>query len=156
MTSDRERNSQSEYAPGERDTIVLAMPCESRFLSVMRLTVAGAAARAGLAVGDVDDLKVAASEACTNVIEHAYTDDPGGDCGITMRLQVKQGELRVEVEDQGAGFDPKRLPKVDPEQRVTEEGGLGIYLMHSLMDEVKIESAPGSGTRVVLVKRTAR
>lgn len=141
----------------DRDTIEMRVPCETRFLSVVRLTVAGAAARAGLAVGDIDDLKVATSEACTNVIEHAYQDQPeGGAACITLRLQVKEGELRVEVEDQGSGFDPKRLPKVEPEERVRQEGGLGIYLMHSLMDEVRIESAPGSGTRVTMVKRPAR
>lgn len=141
----------------DRDTIEMKVPCDSRFLSIVRLTVAGAAARAGLAVNEVDDLKVATSEACTNVLEHAYQGMPEGSCAtIMIRLHVKEGELRVEVEDSGSGFDPKRLPKVEPEQRVKEEGGLGIYLMHSLMDEVKIESAPGSGTKVTLVKRPAR
>lgn len=141
----------------DRDTIEMKIPCDSRFLSIVRLTVAGAAARAGLAVNEVDDLKVATSEACTNVLEHAYQGQPESACpSIMIRLHVKEGELRVEVEDCGSGFDPKRLPKVDPEQRVKEEGGLGIYLMHSLMDEVKIESAPGSGTKVTLVKRPAR
>lgn len=141
----------------DRDTIEMKIPCDSRFLSVVRLTIAGAAARAGLAISEVDDLKVATSEACTNVLEHAYHDQPDSACSsIMIRMHVKEGELRVEIEDSGSGFDPKRLPKVDPEQRVRDEGGLGIYLMHSLMDEVKIESAPGSGTKVTLVKRPAR
>jgi len=140
----------------ERDTVEMRIPCEPRFLSVVRLAVSGAAARAGLGISEVDDLKVATSEACTNVIEHAYPEDSAS-CGpIAIRMVVREGELRVEVEDQGVGFDPKRLPKVEPEERVMEEGGLGIYLMHNLMDEVKIESAPGSGTKVVLVKRAAR
>lgn len=141
----------------DRDTIEMKVPCDSRFLSVVRLTVAGAGARAGLAINEVDDVKVATSEACTNVLEHAYQDQPGATCPcLVIRMHVKTGELRVEVEDCGKGFDPKRLPKVEPEQRVKEEGGLGIYLMHSLMDEVKIESAPGSGTKVTMVKRLAR
>ena len=141
----------------DRDTIEMKVPCDPRFLSVVRLTVAGAAARAGLDVAAVDDLKVATSEACTNVIEHAYQAvAPGAVPCITLRLQVKEGELRLEVEDEGSGFEPKRLPKVEPEERLAQEGGLGIYLMHSLMDEVKIESAPGSGTKVTLVKRVAR
>lgn len=141
----------------ERDVIEMRLPCEPRFLSVVRLTVAGAAARAGLGVGEIDDLKVATSEACTNALEHAYQDNPE-DCSpaVVIRMQVRDGEMRVEVEDAGCGFEPKRLPKVDPEQRVRDEGGLGIYLIHSLMDEVKIESAPGSGTKVTMVKRVAR
>ena len=141
----------------DRDTIEMRVPCDTRFLSVVRLTAAGAAARAGLAVGDIDDLKVATSEACTNAIEHAYPAAAEGACpAITIRITVKSGELRIEVEDEGVGFDPKRLPKVQLEERVQEEGGLGIYLMHTLMDEVRIESAPGSGTKVTMVKRPAR
>jgi len=60
------------------------------------------------------------------------------------------------VLDEGVGFDPKHLPRADTEEILEREGGLGIYLMHGLMDEVKIESAPGSGTRIRLVKRQAR
>jgi serine/threonine-protein kinase RsbW len=144
-------------SPLDRDTIELKIPCEPRFLSVLRLTVAGAAARAGLGVAEIDDVKVATSEACTNAIEHAYPQAEGQvRPAIKIRMTAREGELRVEVEDEGSGFDPKRLPKVDLEQRVQEEGGLGIYLMRQLMDEVKIESAPGSGTKITMVKRLAR
>lgn len=137
--------------------IEMRVPCDPKFLSVIRLTVAGAAARAGLAVGDIDDVKVAVSEACTNVMEHAFADTPEpANHALTLHLGVKDGELRVEVLDEGAGFDPKHLPKVDTEEVIEREGGLGIFLMHGLMDEVNIESAPGSGTRVLLVKRQAR
>ena len=140
-----------------RDTIEMKVPCQPRFLSVVRLTVAGVAARAGLGVAEIDDLKVATSEACTNVLEHAYQECAEGACsGLIIRMILKEGEMRIEVEDEGCGFDPKRLPKVEPEQRVREEGGLGIFLIHSLMDEVKIESAPGSGTKITMVKRAVR
>jgi len=154
MASDRSGNERNGTG---RDTIEMRIPCEPKFLSVVRLTVAGAAARAGLGVGEIDDLKVATSEACTNALEHAYQGGAEGCCtSIAIRMQVKDGEMRIEVEDEGCGFEPKRLPKVDPEQRVREAGGLGIYLIHSLMDEVKIGRAPGSGTKVTMVKRAAR
>ena len=143
-------------SPLDRDTVEMTVPCEPRFLSVVRLTVAGAGARAGLGVQEVDDVKVAVSEACTNAIEHAYPEGGAGCPGIKIRLTAREGELRLEVEDEGAGFEPKRLPRVDLEERVQEEGGLGIYLMRQLMDEVKIESAPGSGTKIIMVKRSAR
>jgi len=143
-------------SPVDRDTLEITIPCEPRFLSVVRLTVAGAAARAGLGVQEVDDVKVAISEACTNVIEHAYPPESDACPSIHVRMTVKEGELRLEVEDEGVGFDPKRLPKVQLEERVQEEGGLGIYLMRHLMNEVKLESAPGSGTKITMVKRSAR
>ena len=137
--------------------IEMKVPCDPKFLSVVRLAVAAAAARAGLAVAEIDDVKVAVSEACTNVMEHAF---PCGDDlarqTLTVRICVKDAELRVEVLDEGSGFDPKHLPTADIADVTEREGGLGIFLMHGLMDEVRIESAPGSGTRVVLTKRQAR
>lgn len=144
-------------APWDKDTIEMRVPCQSRFLSVLRLAVAGAASRAGLGVGEVDDVKVAVSEACTNVIDHAFPpEQEAGEQTINLRMTVREGELRLEVEDQGVGFDPKRLPKLELEDHVELEGGLGLYLIRGLMDDVKIESAPGSGTRVIMTKRPAR
>jgi serine/threonine-protein kinase RsbW len=144
-------------APRDTDTIEMLVPCQSKFLSVLRLAVAGAAARAGLGVGEVDDVKVAVSEACTNVIDHAFPPEQAeAERAIHLRIIVREGELRLEVEDEGVGFDPKRLPKPDLEERVEQEGGLGLYLIHGLMDDVKVESAPGSGTKITMIKRPAR
>jgi anti-sigma regulatory factor (Ser/Thr protein kinase) len=100
---------------------------------------------------------VAVSEACTNVMQHAFppTEDLARHT-LTVRIGVRDGELRLEVLDEGSGFDPKHLPAADIEDVAEREGGLGIFLMHGLVDEVRLESAPGSGTRVVLIKRQAR
>ncbi|NPV45960.1 MAG: ATP-binding protein [Armatimonadetes bacterium] len=137
--------------------IEMKVPCDPRFLSVVRLAVAGAAARAGLAVAEIDDVKVAISEACTNVIDHAFVGPAASaSATFTVRINVGEGELRLEVLDEGAGFDPKHLPAATVENAAERERGLGVFLMQGLMDEVKIESAPGSGTRVLLVKRQAR
>ena len=141
----------------DSSVIEMKMPCDSKFLSVVRLAVAGAAARSGLAVAVIDDVKVAVSEACTNVIQHAFPPGEGlAQRSLTVRMDVREGELRLEVLDEGNGFDPKHLPRADPDEVAEREGGLGIFLMQGLMDEVKIESAPGSGTRVLLIKRRAR
>ena len=143
--------------PPDSGTIEMRVACEPRYLSVVRLTVAGAAARAGLAVAEADDVKVAVSEACTNVIDHAFPNEPDlASKTFQLRFFVREAELRIEVEDEGVGFDPKRLPKMDLAEPSEQEGGLGLYLMRGLMDEVKIESAPGSGTKVIMVKRPAR
>lgn len=139
----------------EAGVIEMKVPCDPRFLSVVRLTVAGAAARAGLGVNEVEDVKVAVSEACTNVIDHAFGGEASAAATFTVRIGVREGELRLEVLDEGVGFDPKHLPAGTVESAAEREGGLGVFLMQGLMDEVKIESAPGSGTRVLLVKRQA-
>ncbi len=144
-------------SPLPRDTIEMLLPCEPSFLFVVRLAVAGAGTRAGLGIEEIEDAKVAVCEACTNVIEHAYPEEKGlaSEGFMRVRMTVRPGELRLEVEDEGVGFDPKRLPKINPEE-MPVEGGLGLYLIRQLMDEVKIESAPGSGTKIIMLKRAAR
>ena len=111
------------------DVVELRLPPDPKYIQVVRLTVAGVAARAGVDVDDVDDVKVAACEAFTNTIDHAY-----------------EGQERK----------PVLLRLTPTASELSGEGGLGLYLAHQLMDDLKIESAPGSGTRVIMTKRLAR
>ena len=66
-------------------------------------------------------------------------------------MQLFRG-LQVEVEDYGAGFDPDELPKPELDE-LSVDGGLGLYLISQLTDEVDIQSAPDSGTKVIMIKR---
>ncbi len=138
------------------DRIAMSLPVDVKYISVARLAIAGAAARADLSIEATEDLKIAVSEACTNVIEHAFGDDPAaGDHRIKLTFYVADKELTIEVEDEGCGFDPKHLPPV-ADKPFAEGTGLGLYLMGEMMDEIKIESAPGSGTKIMMTKRSAR
>lgn len=141
----------------ERSPVELTIPCDPQYLSVVRLVVAGVGGRAGLTVDDIDDLKVAVSEACTNTIDHAFPDeeDSPQPASIMIRFIPRQGELRVEVEDVGQGFDPDRV-QVNAHKPPSLEGGLGLYLIYQLADNVDVQSAPGSGTKVIMTKRSAR
>ena len=56
----------------DANTVKLVLPGRSEFLQVARLATGGAAARAGLSVDDIEDLKVAVGEACTNAVDHAF------------------------------------------------------------------------------------
>ncbi len=135
------------------ECITLEIPCHAKYIALVRLAVAGVAARTQLTVDDIDDVKVAVSEACTNVIEHAFTAEETIDRprAIEIRFYPQDKQLRVEVTDQGKGFDPKRV--ISPEGNLQDkEGGLGLYLIERLMDDVDIQSAPGSGTKVTMVK----
>ncbi len=139
---------------GER--VTLTVPVDAKYISLARLVAAGVAARANLSIDAVEDLKIAVSEACTNVTEHAF----GGEEEVaakTMELAfyIADGRLTVEVEDEGCGFDPKHLPTMK-EKPAAEDTGLGLYLISELMDEVQIQSAPGSGTKIIMTKRSAR
>ena len=137
------------------DTVTLELPCHPQYLLVARLTAGGVRHRAELSVEDIEDLKVAIAEACTNVINHAFDDSvKEADRKIIIRFTHSNNEVRVEVEDAGSGFDPERIER-DKRTGLEGEGGLGFGLMRELTDRLEIESAPGSGTKVTLIKRAA-
>jgi serine/threonine-protein kinase RsbW len=141
-----------------QNVVELRIPCDPRFLSVARLTVAGIAARAEpeFSVDDVEDLKISVTEACTNVIDHAYPEECADtERVILVRCTLERGGLTIEVRDDGCGFDLGVAAQTQDEE-LPKESGLGIPLMRKLMDEVEFTGGPGQGTRVRLHKRPAR
>lgn len=140
------------------DRLRLTMPTNVKYLETARLLAAGVGARAELDIEQIEDLKVAVSEACTNVCEHAYDHESGQaqQPEMTIAFYVKENEVTVEVEDEGRGFDPKHIPDGDQWQDLGEDAGLGLFLIHELMDEVEVQSAPGSGTKIIMTKRASR
>lgn len=127
---------------GERDTIELRIPAQPENLALARLALAGVGAVAGAREDVIADLKVAVTEACTNAIQHAY---PGGAGSIVIRYRVGAGALELEVEDDGAGFDP-----TDPGAGASENDGgqgMGLMIIRELADKALFESDP-SGSRI--------
>ncbi len=106
---------------------------------MVRQAVAAVAELLGMSSERRDDLRLAVSEAATNVVVHAYPDRPG-----TIRIEVwpAEGEVVVHVIDHGTGIVPR-------EDRVSPGLGLGIRLMDALADELLITPANnGPGTQV--------
>jgi len=136
--------------------IALNIPADARWLTVVRLAVSGVASRVGASYEDVDDIKVAVSEACTNAIDHAFVEPTGLAPSICIECYPQEGALRLEVSDRGCGFDPTGAGIAEQPTEPEQEGGLGLYLIRKLMDETEVVSRPGGGTRVVMVKRFAR
>lgn len=149
----RVRGRAGAVSETERDVVELRVPPDPKYIALVRLAVAGVASRAGMTVDDVDDVKVAVCEAFTNAIDHAY--EGLEQSPVLIRMRPGSTDLRVEVVDEGVGFDPAGLD-FSSEPDLSKEGGLGLYLVHRYMDEVRIESAPGSGARIIMIKRLAR
>lgn len=107
----------------------------------------------GIGVGEdsVDDILLAATEACTNVVLHAGRAAPA----YSVAATVDNKACRVEVTDAGQGCLRTRRGRGRPAQDVTAlaESGRGFAIMRACVDEVTLRSAPGQGTRVVLDKR---
>src|SRR6188474_298771 len=113
------------------------------FLDEIRDFVGEIARESGFSDKDVYNIQLATDEAASNIIEHAYENQPDGilelSCG--MRGDV----MTIILIDHGESFDPSEIPLPDLKADLSERkiGGLGIFLMRKLMDEVSYEVKAG-------------
>lgn len=114
--------------------------------------VAEAASAAGLPEAAVYHCQMAADEAATNVIEHAYGGESSAEIEVTCL--VEPGTLTIEIVDQGRPFDPDEIeaPNIGAPLEELKPGGIGLYLMRQYMDEVEFEFADGQN-RVTMRKQ---
>jgi serine/threonine-protein kinase RsbW len=131
----------------------LHVPSSTQNLAMIRDFVASVGVQAGLTEDDVAKLELAVDEACANVIEHAHHGDLTKD--VVVRAVFDEQTLKLEVLDSGAGFDPSSVPPADLQRLAHERrtGGLGLTVMHTLMDEVSYEIVPGDKNRLRMIKR---
>ena len=134
------------------DRIELRVPSKAEYVSIVRAFVTDLSRRLGLCTSSVEDVQVAVSEACTNVVLHAYSDaDHGSE--LVVRCGTKDGRLTVEIADSGQGFaNAVGKPKYSRDR----DGGFGLVLIRNLMENVSLDSSPDQGTVVRMSKRTDR
>ena len=139
------------------DYVEMRVPAKPQYVSVMRLTVSGLAARMGFSYDDIEDLKIATGEAITNVVHHAYKD---GDGEVMVGCALFKDKLEIMVSDYGNSFNFEEIKaKIGPYKEnenvsMLREGGLGLYLMDTLMDEVKLNNE--GGVTVFMTKYVTR
>lgn len=99
---------------------------------------------------------LAVDEACTNIIKHAYNFSPNGK--ICCNIKYDNTKFLVSITDDGLHFDPNNVPEPDIVEYYKQKkvGGLGIYLIKKLMDEVIYSTKSGNKNEVVLVKYLTR
>lgn len=126
-------------------------------LAEIRAFVAEAAEAAGLGPSAVYKVQLAVDEACSNIIDHAYGGEGRGDIECTCR--VTDEGLLIKLRDRGEPFDPDSVPKPELHGDIEERspGGLGLYFIHNLMDEVDFTFQVDDDTNVLtLVKRAEK
>ncbi|WP_174735201.1 anti-sigma B factor RsbW [Mesobacillus harenae] len=129
------------------DYIEMKIPAKPEFVGVIRLTLSGIASRMGFSYDEIEDLKIATSEACTNAVQHAYNMNEQGE--VVIGFGLYQNRLEVMVADSGQSFDfnsaRQGIGPYDQNDSVEflREGGLGLYLIETLMDEVRIHHKEG-------------
>lgn len=126
---------------------VYRLPGEAPSVPLIRNYVGAVAREIGFSEAGVRDILIAVSEAATNALKHG---SPQGDRDeIGVRCHLEADRLVIEVMDRGNGFDPLSVPVPIAEQM--REGGMGVFFMRTLMDEVSFDCGSG-GTTVRLVK----
>jgi serine/threonine-protein kinase RsbW len=92
-------------------------------------------------------LLVATTEAVNNGILHGNKRDPKKK--VILTCEIHHREIIIHVQDEGPGVDPDKLPDPLAEENLLRENGRGVFLMRSLMDDVKFTGIPG-GSIVVM------
>lgn len=129
----------SAHADGALPEIRLLLPALPANVALVRQALAGLTDDLGIDATRAADMKIALTEACTNVVVHAYDDEPGP---LEVTMTVEHGRLVLSVRDRGSGLHP--LPA---REEAGAPLGFGLALIASLSDEVGIV-AGGHGTEL--------
>jgi len=116
-----------------------------------RITVASFASQLDPSIEEISDIKTAVSEAVTNSIIHGYEDKQGI---IKIECTLFANSIEIQITDNGKGIDniekaKEPLYTTKPE---LERSGMGFTIMENFMDEMKVESVVGVGTKVTMKK----
>ena len=132
------------------------IPSQTERLKEARDFVSGVARRFGFADDDVNKIVLAVDEACTNIIKHAYSYKKNH--AIKLSIHTQGTTFEVTIMDQGAPFDPSSVPQPNMKEYLShfKKGGLGMYLMKTVMDKVEYDFKPGPVNCVRLTKYLQR
>jgi len=100
--------------------------------------------------GNEEDIQIALREALANAVIHGNHQDPGKHVYVGCRGGTD--EVSIVVRDEGQGFDPGDVPDPTAPENIKSSHGRGIYLMKTLMDEVRFER----GGTVVYMRKSRR
>ncbi len=117
----------------------------------------------GVSVGEfpgqfLNRLQIAVDEAVTNIIEHGYAGQPRGSAVIEIDVEVDSERFCIQISDNGLSFDPNQMSDVDIQSHVAagRAGGLGVFLMRKIMDQVDYQYHNGKKNQLTLVKMRGR
>jgi len=128
----------------------LMFRCETLSVPVMRRVLGDTLRGLGVDEESVYDLLLAATEACTNVLQHSGREVRG----YAVVTSLGAVGCQVEVADEGIGAVPHEAGRPEPETSIAQlpESGRGLAVMRACVDNVTLDSSPGRGTVVTLRK----
>jgi serine/threonine-protein kinase RsbW len=123
------------------------------YLDEIREFVGAIARDSGFSDKDVYNIQLATDEAASNIIEHAYEHIADG--VLELACGMRDDHIVIVLIDHGESFDPSEIPLPDLKADLSDRkiGGLGIFLMRKLMDEVHYEVKPNQSNVLTMTKR---
>ena len=133
------------------DLFELEIESKLENLAVIGDFITGSMREFGLADRKIFEIQMAVDEACTNIINYGYTVDVGM---INISCRRRDEDVIVVIKDRAKPFDPTSVPPPDLDASLEERkiGGLGVYFMKTLVDEVKYEFKDGKNVLTMVVK----
>jgi serine/threonine-protein kinase RsbW len=130
----------------------LTVEASTEHLAKVRDFVAAHAEQIGLDQKDVSEIRLAVDEAYTNIIKHAYKND--AKMNVNIEIGSNGEQLWISLMDEGKSFDPSSYNEPDLMQRIKEKkrGGMGVYLIRKLMDQVQYNRT-GHTNEIRMVKK---
>lgn len=121
-------------------------------LDPIRAFVGEVARQAGMDEREIYNVQLAVDEACSNIIEYAYEGVPDG--RIEINAFATRQALTIVIRDQGKPFNPETVAEPDVEAALEDRpiGGLGLFFMRKLMDDVRFAWSPEEGNTLTMVK----
>ena len=109
----------------------------------------------GFSSNEIEDIVLAVDEACTNIIEHSYHSKPNLD--IEISVSFSKSNIVIRIIDYGETFETSSFKDLNLElyHKQRRVGGLGMYLMKTLMDDVRYTSVKNRYNQVLLTKKLA-
>ncbi len=131
----------------------MTFPARFEFLDEIRDFVAQVAQEGGFTDKEIYSLQLAADEAASNIIEHAY--EGVSDASLDITCDMNKDQIVITMRDKGKSFNPNNVRQPDLKADLSDRqiGGLGVFLMRKLMDDVNYESNPKTGNLLTMTKR---
>ncbi|AFQ43079.1 anti-sigma F factor [Desulfosporosinus meridiei] len=130
--------------------ITLTFSSIAENVSIARLLIASIGGQLDLSLNDIEELKVAVSEAVSNAIIHGYKSNPNNI--VYFNLEITKDSLIIVVRDEGCGISDLEQAMQPAFSTDPERMGLGFVFMQSFMDELQVDSKLEVGTTVTMKK----
>ncbi len=127
----------------------VAIPSSLEEIASVERLAEKAADKMGFSEEEKDSIAIAVTEAVNNAILHGNKQDKQKQ--VRIKFLFEKERLTVKVKDQGEGFDPNKISDPLAPENLLKESGRGIFILSSLMDEVKF-NFDQNGTEIILVK----